>query len=146
MTGHQPHPGVDLSHMHLTKNPISIEAAVKGLGVEKTLTVNPFHYRKTVNAVRELADWRGVSVLVARAPCPLYERTLPGFKKKRPFFVKRKNAAIIGCAPKKSPARHSFSMTGESGSMRTVAPAAPCALQICPENAILPVSRKEADA
>ncbi len=77
MTGHQPHPGVDLSHLNLDRNPISIEAAVKGLGVEKVITVNPFKYRKTVEAVRELAQHRGVSVLIARAPCPLYDRTLP---------------------------------------------------------------------
>ena len=55
MTGHQPHPGVDLSHLNLPKNPISIEAAVKGLGVKKVITVNPFHFRKTVEAVRQVA-------------------------------------------------------------------------------------------
>jgi indolepyruvate ferredoxin oxidoreductase, alpha subunit len=66
---------------------VSIEAAVKGLGVQNVLTVNPFKYRKTVEAVRELAQHRGVSVLIARAPCPLYERTLPQYRKMRPFQV-----------------------------------------------------------
>jgi indolepyruvate ferredoxin oxidoreductase, alpha subunit len=88
MTGHQPHPGVDLSHLNLSKKPISIEAAVKGLGVEKQLTVNPFQYRKMSAALTELAKHQGVSVLIARAPCPLYERSLPGFNKRRPFQVK----------------------------------------------------------
>ncbi len=88
MTGHQPHPGVDLDHLNLARKPISIEGAVRGLGVESVLTVNPFHYRKTVEAVRQLADFPGVSVLVARAPCPLYERSLPGFHRRRPFQVK----------------------------------------------------------
>jgi indolepyruvate ferredoxin oxidoreductase, alpha subunit len=88
MTGHQPHPGVDLSHLNLSKRPIPIEAAVKGLGVEKQLTVNPFQYRKMSAALTELAQHQGVSVLIARAPCPLHERSLPGFHKRRPFQVK----------------------------------------------------------
>lgn len=116
------------------------------MGVEKTLTANPFHYRKTVDSVRELADWQGVSVLVARALCPLYEQTLPGFKKKRPFFVKtdkcrnhRLCTETIACP--------AF-LRDDEGVRIDADRCTGCALcaQICPENAILPVSRKEADS
>lgn len=143
MTGHQPHPGVDLSHLNLDKKPISIEAVVKGLGVEKVITINPFHYRKTVDAVRQIADHRGVSVLIARAPCPLYERTLPGFRKKRPFHVKAEKCrnhqlctGKVACPAflvEKNRARiDADRCTG-------------CALcaQICPEKAIVPAPEKE---
>jgi indolepyruvate ferredoxin oxidoreductase, alpha subunit len=87
MTGHQPHPGVDLSHLEIPRTPISIESAVRGLGVENVVTVNPFKYRKTVKALRELDQHRGVSVLIAQAPCPLYARILPNHRRQRPFGV-----------------------------------------------------------
>lgn len=143
MTGHQPHPGVDMSHMHLSKNTISIEAAAKGLGVRKILTANPFHFRKTVDAVQELADYRGVSVLVAKAPCPLYDRTLPGFKKKRPFFVKTDKCRNHRLCTEKI-ACPAF-LLDDKGVRIDADRCTGCALcaQICPENAILPISRKE---
>ncbi|WP_045212693.1 indolepyruvate ferredoxin oxidoreductase subunit alpha [Desulfonatronovibrio magnus] len=143
MTGHQPHPGVDLTHMHLHKKTVSIEAAVKGLGVEKTIAVNPFHFRKTVDAIQELADYRGVSVLVAKAACPLYDKTLPGFKKKRPFFVKTEKCSKHRLCTEKI-ACPAFLLDGQE--IRIDADRCTgCALcaQICPENAILPIPRKE---
>ncbi|MGD9974055.1 MAG: indolepyruvate ferredoxin oxidoreductase subunit alpha [Desulfatirhabdiaceae bacterium] len=143
MTGHQPHPGVYLGHLNLWKNPISIEAAVKGLGVEKVITANPFHYRKTVDALRQVAAEPGVSVLISQAACPLYDRTLPGFKKKRPFYVKaeicrnhRECTGKVAC-----PAFYVDSERVTIDADRCTG----CALcaQICPENAILPVAKKE---
>jgi indolepyruvate ferredoxin oxidoreductase alpha subunit len=145
MTGHQPHPGVDLSHLGLPRKPISIEAVVKGLGVENVLTVNPFHYRKTVEAVRQLADCPGVSVLVARAPCPLHERTLPEFRKRRPFYVKDEKCGDHRvCATKL--ACPAFFV--HEGRIRIDADRCTgCALcaQICPEKAIAAVPGKEVD-
>ncbi len=145
MTGHQPHPGVDLGHLDLPRKPISIEAAVKGLGVENVLTVNPFHYRKTVEAVRQLADCRGVSVLIARAGCPLYERTLPGFRKRRPFHVKPdKCRNHQACTTKLAcPAFYVHEGRIEIDADRCTG----CALcaQICPEKAIAAIPGKEVD-
>ena len=145
MTGHQPHPGVDLSHLGLPRKPISIEAVVKGLGVENVLTVNPFHYRKTVEAVRQLADCPGVAVLVARAPCPLHERTLPEFRKRRPFYVKDEKCRDHRlCATKL--ACPAFFV--HEGRIRIDADRCTgCALcaQICPEKAIAAVPGKEVD-
>ena len=142
MTGHQPHPGVDISHLNLPKNPISIEAAVKGLGVDKVITVNPFHFRKTVKAVQQVAGYRGVSVLIARAGCPLYERTLPGFKKKRPFYVKAEKCRNHRNCTGKVACPAFF--VGEEGVKIDADRCTGCALcaQLCPENAILPVSKK----
>ncbi|MFW6297925.1 MAG: indolepyruvate ferredoxin oxidoreductase subunit alpha [Desulfosalsimonas sp.] len=143
MTGHQPHPGVDMSHMHLSKNSISIETAVRGLGVAKTLTVNPFHFRQTVNSIQELAHSRGVSVLVAKAPCPLYDRTLPGFKKKRPFFVKAEKCRNHRICTEKI-ACPAF-LLDDKGVRIDADRCTGCTLcaQVCPENAILPVPKKE---
>jgi indolepyruvate ferredoxin oxidoreductase alpha subunit len=142
MTGHQPHLGVDLSHLNLDKKPISIEAAARGLGVEKVITVNPFHYKKTVDALRQIADYRGVSVLIARAPCPLYERGLPGFKKKRPFTVNEKTCGNHQSCTKTvaCPAFFVEDARPRIDAQRCTG----CALcaQVCPENAIVRVSEK----
>lgn len=144
MTGHQPHPGVDLGHLNLDHTPVSIEAAVKGLGVEKVITVNPFKYRKTVEAARELARHTGVSVLVARAPCPLHERTLPHYRGKRPFRV---NAAT--CRKHKDCVRKvacpAFVVAdGMVGIDTDRCTGCTLCAQICPENAILPAGDQEA--
>ncbi len=143
MTGHQPHPGVDLSHMNLKRTPVSIEAAVKGMGVQKVLTVNPFKYHKTVEAIRELARYKGVSVLIARAPCPLYDRTLPTFKKMRPFQVSAKKCrSHKDCVSKV--ACPAFFVDGDRVRIDTdrCTGCAFCA-QICPVNAILPAGKEE---
>ncbi len=145
MTGHQPHPGVDLAHMEMSRTPISIEAAVKGLGVKKVITVNPFKYRKTVDAVRELSSFQGVSVLIAQAFCPLYEKTLPGYRKKRPFQVNTaKCRSHKDCVGKI--ACPAFFVSEDMVQIDTDR-CTGCTLcvQICPENAILPVSKKEAN-
>ncbi len=142
MTGHQPHPGVDLAHQDLDRSPIAIERAVAGLGVKKVVTLNPFHYRKTVEALRELADHRGVSVLIARAPCPLYDRTMPNHRARRPFRVDpakccdhRACVGTIAC-PAFFVSDGRVAIDPERCTGCTL-----CA-QICPENAILPMSAK----
>ena len=145
MTGHQPHPGVDLTHLNLERSPVSIEEAVKGLGVNNVLTVNPFKYEKTVAAVRELAQHEGVSVLVARAPCPLHERTLPHYRKKRPFQVdSAKCRGHRDCVHKV--ACPAFFVAGHQVRI-DVHRCTGCTLcaQICPEKAILRVADKEAN-
>jgi len=143
MTGHQPHPGVDLAHQDLDRNPISIERAVAGLGVEKVITVNPFHYRKTVEALRELDGHRGVSVLIAHAPCPLHDRTVPDHRKRRPFKVDpvkcRDHRTCVGtiACPAFFVSDGRVAIDPERCTGCTL-----CA-QICPENAILPMSGRE---
>jgi indolepyruvate ferredoxin oxidoreductase alpha subunit len=143
MTGHQPHPGVDLSHLNLARNPISIEAAVRGLGVQQVITVNPFAYRKTLEAIQELALYRGVSVLIARAPCPLHVRTLPSSKKKRVFHINRdKCRNHRHCITKV--ACPAIFLKGEEVFIdaNRCEGCAFCA-QFCPENAIVPVKKEE---
>jgi indolepyruvate ferredoxin oxidoreductase, alpha subunit len=140
MTGHQPHPGVNLSHLGLERTAVSIEDAVRGLGVTNVLTVNPFKYRKTIHALRELSQHKGVTVLVSRAPCPLHERILPGYRRMRPFRVDqakcRGHKECVGRA-----ACPAFLLEG--GRVTIDADRCTgCALcaQLCPENAILPVA------
>jgi indolepyruvate ferredoxin oxidoreductase alpha subunit len=82
MTGHQPHPGVDKTVIGENDNPLSIEEAIRGLGVTEIRNVNPFNQKKTVAALEELKALSGVRVLIAKEPCPLYARRI--YKKVAP--------------------------------------------------------------
>jgi indolepyruvate ferredoxin oxidoreductase alpha subunit len=87
MTGHQPHPGISIRPPGWDKPSISIEAIASACGVEQVAVVNPINLSKTKAAVREALDSNNLSVIVARAPCPLYERRMLGKKKTRGFVV-----------------------------------------------------------
>lgn len=82
MTGHQPHPGVDKTVIGENDHPLDIEAAVRGLGVTEVRSVNPFNQKKTIAAFEELKALKGVRVLIAKEPCPLYTRRV--YKKVAP--------------------------------------------------------------
>jgi indolepyruvate ferredoxin oxidoreductase alpha subunit len=82
MTGHQPNPGVDKTILGDNDTPLDIEAAVRGLGVTEVREVNPFNQKKTQAALEELKAMRGVRVLIAKEPCPLFTRRV--YKKVAP--------------------------------------------------------------
>jgi len=82
MTGHQPNPGVDKTVIGDNDHPLSIENAVRGLGVTEVRTVNPFNQKKTLAALEELKAMKGVRVLIAKEPCPLFTRRI--YKKVAP--------------------------------------------------------------
>jgi len=100
MTGHQPHPGVDKTVIGENDNPLSIEAAVRGLGVTEIRNVNPFNQKKTVEALTELKALSGVRVLIAKEPCPLYARRV--YKKVAPqvAFVAESCTGRFDCLDK----------------------------------------------
>lgn len=91
MTGHQPHPGVELTRGGKMEPKVSIEAVVRGCGVERVVTVNPLQLEKTQEALREFREGiekgRGVSVLIAKTPCPLFENRMLGKKVRVVFEV-----------------------------------------------------------
>lgn len=87
MTGHQPHPGVDITPPGWDKPSISIEAIVKACGVGQVSVVNPINLTKTKAALREALESNRLTVIIAKAPCPLYEASVLGKKKKRGFVV-----------------------------------------------------------
>jgi indolepyruvate ferredoxin oxidoreductase alpha subunit len=87
MTGHQPHPGVEITQTGWDNPPISIKAIVKASGVEQVAVVNPLNLDKTKAAIKEALESNKLAVIVAKAPCPLYEARVLGKKKKRSFVV-----------------------------------------------------------
>jgi indolepyruvate ferredoxin oxidoreductase alpha subunit len=74
MTGHQPHPGGDLSAIGDEAPAVSIEAVARGCGVKSVRVVDPFNLKETMVAVQEVWEDEGVSVIVSRHPCPLAKR------------------------------------------------------------------------
>ncbi len=87
MTGHQPHPGVSLTPKGWDKPTVSIEAIVRACGVDNVAVVNPINLGKMKAAVRQAVSSKALSVILAKAPCPLYERRILGSKPKRKFVV-----------------------------------------------------------
>lgn len=90
MTGHQPHPGVELTPQGKTAPKVSIEQVIRGCGVEKLTVVNPLQLKKThdaLEALREGMKTPGVSVLISKSPCPLFENRMLNKKQKVVFEV-----------------------------------------------------------
>ncbi len=72
MTGHQPNPGVDMGLMNLSGyGRISIEAVVRALGVTHVSIIQPYKVKKSIEALREAFEFKGVSVVIAQEMCTL---------------------------------------------------------------------------
>ena len=69
MTGHQPHPGTGRTMMGDVVNSVSIEAVLRGCGVETVETVNPLDHARAVETVRRTAALPGVKAVIFRSPC-----------------------------------------------------------------------------
>ena len=140
MTGHQPHPGVDMERLGLDGfGRINIENLVRALGVEHVSVIKPFKVKKSIETIREALEYKGVSVILSQEPCALYAKSLK-LLKPRAFKVSDKCVDHKDCV--NSIACPSFYI--EDGRVKidadTCVGCAVCA-QICPENAITPLKK-----
>ena len=138
MTGHQPHPGVDMVALNLEGfNRVSIESVVKGIGVDHVAVIRPYNVKKSIAAIKEAIDFKGVSVVIAQQSCTLLDKSLKRLTGK-PFCVgdrcKNHRNCIneLGCP--------AFYVEGD----RVHINAALCTgcgvcAQVCPEHAIVPL-------
>jgi indolepyruvate ferredoxin oxidoreductase alpha subunit len=138
MTGHQPNPGVDMGLMNLSGyGRISIEAVVRALGVTHVSIIQPYKVKKSIEALREAFEYKGVSVVISQEMCTLYAK---GHKKakSRAYYVSDKCRNHRDCISQL--ACPAFYLEAEKVKIDPVmcAGCAVCA-QICPENAILPI-------
>ena len=138
MTGHQPHPGVDMHDFNLSGyGRVSIEAIVRAVGVAHVTIIQPYKVKKSIAAVKEALAYKGVSVVISQEACTLFAKTR-GRLKKRAFAVTDKCRNHRDCI--RDLACPAFFLENETVRIdaETCVGCAVCA-QICPENAILPL-------
>ena len=143
MTGHQPHPGTELTGMGKPAKLLKVEDVVRGLGVENIEIVNPRNIKKTIEVFKRALEYEGTSVVVSKAPCILLDLQIKrkagvkvaSYKIDQDKCTKCKVCIIrFGC-----PAFYS----GEDGSVNideSICNGCAICTQICPSRAI---SRKE---
>jgi indolepyruvate ferredoxin oxidoreductase alpha subunit len=138
MTGHQPHPGVDMESLNLSGyGHVSIEDVVRAVGVPHVSVIKPYKVKKSIAALKEAIDYDGVSVVISQEACTLYAKGLKQLKI-RAFHVSDKCKNHRDCLT--DFACPAFFLDGERVKIDpdVCVGCAVCA-QICPENAILPL-------
>jgi indolepyruvate ferredoxin oxidoreductase, alpha subunit len=87
MTGHQPHPGVDMERLNYKGyGQVSVEAVVKAIGVSHVSVIRPYRIKKSIDAVKEALAHQGVSVIISKEACSLYAKALK-VPMGKPFYV-----------------------------------------------------------
>ncbi len=97
MTGHQPNPGVETTLIGSNPAQVSIEAIVKGCGVNDVRTVSPLNQKAMTKALEELKAIKGVRVLIAKDPCPLFAKRALGKKPGQTAYVANQSDDVIRC-------------------------------------------------
>ena len=142
MTGHQPNPGVDMGDFNLTGyGRVSIEKVVRAIGVPHVAMIKPYRVNKSIEALKEAIDFKGVSVIISKEACTLYAQSLKKLRGK-PFYISEKCKNHRDCVNEL--ACPAFYTEGEKVYINAdlCTGCAVCA-QICPEKAIVPVRSKE---
>jgi indolepyruvate ferredoxin oxidoreductase alpha subunit len=140
MTGHQPHPGVDMTALNLPGyKRISIEALVRAAGVEHIAVIDPYKVKRSITAIGEALNFKGVSVIISQQACTLYAKGLNQLKT-RAFQVTDRCKNHRDCL--NTFACPAFYLESEQVNIDpdVCVGCAVCA-QICPENAIMPLKR-----
>lgn len=69
MTGSQPHPGTGVTLVGEHRKPLSIDAVLQALGVEKIIHANPLKAHDAIEAAREAIGFEGPSAVIYESPC-----------------------------------------------------------------------------
>jgi indolepyruvate ferredoxin oxidoreductase alpha subunit len=75
MTGHQPHPGTGKTIRNEETFELDFEKLSKACGAQYVAVVDPYDLKETERVLKEAYAVKGLSVVIARRPCVLYERT-----------------------------------------------------------------------
>lgn len=141
MTGHQPHPGVDMDQLKCSGyGRVSIESIVRAVGVCHVEIIRPFRIKKSIEAVRKAIDFEGVSVVIAQEICPLYAKSLRKPMGK-PFYVSDQCKNHRDCINELACPAFYIENDKVKIDANTCVGCTLCA-QICPEHAIMPLKEK----
>ena len=139
MTGHQPHPGMNVKGCGEEPKTVRIEDVVRGIGVDFVEVVNPYNISKMEEVLKKAMEHEGVAVIVARQLCAIIwnrERRKKGIKI-RSFEVREGCTRCLECVT--SFACPAIIYDGESVWIDE-ALCAGCGVctQVCPEKVIKP--------
>ncbi|MDZ7580259.1 MAG: 4Fe-4S binding protein [Deltaproteobacteria bacterium] len=123
---------------------VSIEAVVRAVGVPHVTVIKPYKVKKSIEAIKEAIDFKGVSVIISQEMCALYANSLK-LPRRKPFQVSDKCQNHRDCMDNLAcPAFYVWNDRIKIDANLCTG-CAVCA-QICPENAILPLKEKKAPA
>lgn len=75
MTGHQPHPGTGFNLSNGNTVKADIGKILEAAGVKKIITTDPLDHKKSVEAVKECLEEKGVRAVIFKSPCIAIERS-----------------------------------------------------------------------
>lgn len=75
MTGHQDHPGTGMTLQGEKRPPVDLEALCRAVGVQRVFTADPLQLRELETLIKTELAADEPSVIIARRPCTLLERT-----------------------------------------------------------------------
>jgi indolepyruvate ferredoxin oxidoreductase, alpha subunit len=138
MTGHQPHPGVDMALLGQPNTRISIEEVVRGLGVKQLSIVAPRKVKETMEAVKKSLDFNGVSVIISKEICPLYAKKVAPPAKSRTYTVSESRCKNHRDCVNLFACPAFFVEENRVKINENLCIGCAVCTQVCPENAILP--------
>jgi len=136
MTGHQPHPGVDMeSWGYEGYQRISIESVVRAIGVQHVAIIKPYQINKSIETIKQALLFQGVSVIISQEPCTLLKKNQK--KTKRVFHISEKCKNHRNCLNELACPAFYLDQDRVKINPALCTGCSVCA-QICPENAIIP--------
>jgi indolepyruvate ferredoxin oxidoreductase alpha subunit len=141
MTGHQPHPGVDMGQLKCSGyGQISIEEIVRAVGVCEVQVIRPYRLKKSIEAVKKALEFEGVSVVISKEACTLFSRYLQKPLGK-PFYISDKCKNHRSCITDLGCPAFYIQNNRVKIDPAICTGCTVCA-QVCPERAILPVKER----
>ena len=76
MTGHQHHPGTGKTIKNEPTHTLDLEAVCRACGVQNISAVDPYNLAEVESSIKKHLDSEGVSVIIAKRPCILLDKSL----------------------------------------------------------------------